>query len=211
MTIADALAAMPLVAILRGIDPQEALPIGRAIVAAGLRILEVPLNSPDPFTSIARLAGALGEHALVGGGTVLNEADVDQVAEAGGTIIVSPNTNPAVIRRSKAKGMVSLPGFLTPSEAFVALAAGADALKLFPAEMAPPAVARALRAVLPRGTRLLAVGGISAETIPAYLAAGIDGFGVGSDLYKPGRDADDVGLRAAALVAAVKSAREMSR
>lgn len=210
MTLDEALAAMPIVAILRGIEPTEAVAIGEAVVAAGISILEVPLNSPDPFTSIAMLASALKGRALVGAGTVLTVEAADRVAEAGGALVVSPNTDPAVIRRTKANGMLSLPGFLTPSEAFAALQAGADALKLFPAEMASPAVIRALRAVLPRQTRLLVVGGVSAQTIPPYLAAGVAGFGIGSDLYKPGRDADDVGLRAAALVAAVRQAKEAS-
>jgi 2-dehydro-3-deoxyphosphogalactonate aldolase len=208
MTLADALDAMPLVAILRGVPPHEAIGIGEAVVEAGIRIVEVPLNSPDPYTSIAMLSGALRGRALVGAGTVLTEAEVDRVAEAAGALVVSPNTKPAVIRRTKLKGMVSLPGFLTPSEAFAALDAGCDALKLFPAEMAPPSIVRAMRAVLPRQARLLVVGGVSPETIGPYLTVGVDGFGVGSDLYKPGRDADDVGLRAAALVAAVRSARE---
>ncbi|MDQ0468071.1 2-dehydro-3-deoxy-6-phosphogalactonate aldolase [Labrys wisconsinensis] len=210
MTLDEALAAMPIVAILRGLEPTEAVAIGEAVVAAGISILEVPLNSPDPFTSIAMLASALKGRALVGAGTVLTVEAADRVAEAGGALVVSPNTDPAVIRRTKANGMLSLPGFLTPSEAFAALQAGADALKLFPAEMASPAVIRALRAVLPRQTRLLVVGGVSAQTIPPYLAAGVAGFGIGSDLYKPGRDADDVGLRAAALVAAVRQAKEAS-
>jgi 2-dehydro-3-deoxyphosphogalactonate aldolase len=208
MTLSDALDAMPLVAILRGVAPPEAVEIGEAVVEAGIRIVEVPLNSPDPYTSIAMLSGRLRGKALVGAGTVLTDEQVDRVADAAGALIVSPNTNPAVIRRSKLKGMVSLPGFLTPSEAFAALDAGCDALKLFPAEMAAPATVRALKAVLPREARLLVVGGVSPETVGPYLKAGVDGFGVGSDLYKPGRDAEDVGLRAAALVAAVKSARE---
>lgn len=204
----EILGTMPLVAILRGIRPEEAVAVGEALVGAGIRIVEVPLNSPDPFASIALLAGALAGRALVGAGTVLAESDVDRVAGAGGAVIVSPNTNPAVIRRSKACGLVSLPGFMTASEAFAALDAGADGLKLFPAEMAPPAAVRALRAVLPRATPLLIVGGVSVDTIQPYLMAGADGFGIGSDLYRPGRPAGDVGLRAAALVAAMTSARE---
>jgi 2-dehydro-3-deoxyphosphogalactonate aldolase len=199
---------MPLVAILRGLTPDESLDIGEAIVAAGVTVIEVPLNSPKPFASIERLARALEGRALVGAGTVLTAADVDAVADAGGALVVSPNTDPRVIRRTKERSMASLPGFLTPTEAFVAIEAGADALKLFPAEMAPPPIVKAMRAVLPKGTRLLVVGGVTSQTIPPYLAAGIDGFGVGSELYKPGRDADDVGLRAASLVAAVKRARE---
>ena len=208
MTLDDALAAMPLVAILRGLKPDEAVAIGEAIVAAGIFILEVPLNSPEPFVSIERLSKALAGRALVGAGTVLTPADVDRVKAAGGTVVVSPNMNAAVIQRTKALGMLSLPGVLTPTEAFGALEAGADGLKIFPAEMAPPAVVRAMRAVLPKGTKVLVVGGVSPQTIPPYLTAGVDGFGVGSDLFKPGRDADEVGLRAAALVTAVHAARE---
>ena len=206
--LAASLDSMPLVAILRGITADECVAVGEAIVAAGVGVIEVPLNSPDPLASIERLSRALGSQALVGAGTVLTPGDVDAVADVGGALIVSPNTDERVIRRTKERGLISLPGCLTPSEAFAALAAGADALKLFPADMVPPAVVRALRAVLPRGTRILVVGGVSPQTIPPYLAAGVDGFGVGSDLYKPGRDVDDVGLRAAALVAAVRNARE---
>jgi 2-dehydro-3-deoxyphosphogalactonate aldolase len=209
-TIVQALHDMPLVAILRGLTPDESLDVGEAIVAAGVTVIEVPLNSPRPFASIERLARALEGRALVGAGTVLTAADVDAVAEAGGALVVSPNTDPRIIRRTKERGMASLPGFLTPTEAFAAIEAGADALKLFPAEMAPPPIVKAMRAVLPKGTRLLVVGGVTPQTIPPYLAAGVDGFGVGSELYKPGRDADDVGLRAASLVAAVKRAREES-
>jgi 2-dehydro-3-deoxyphosphogalactonate aldolase len=209
-TLAQALQDMPLVAILRGLTPEDSVAVAEAIVAAGVSVIEVPLNSPRPFASIERLARALQGRALVGAGTVLTPADVDAVAGAGGALVVSPNTDPEIIRRTKERGMASLPGFLTPTEAFAAIEAGADALKLFPAEMAPPPIIRAMRAVLPKGTRLLVVGGVNPQTIPPYLAAGVDGFGVGSELYKPGRDADDVGLRAASLVAAVKRAREGS-
>jgi len=207
LTLDDALAEMPLVAILRGVRPDEVAPIADAIVAAGIRLIEVPLNSPEPFVSIAKLAETLAGKALVGAGTVLSVADVDKVAAAGGTLIVSPNANLEVVRHTKRLGLTSLPGFFTPTEAFAALDAGADALKLFPAEMASPAVARALRAVLPKTAKLLVVGGVSPQNIPPYLAAGVNGFGIGSDLYKIGRDADEVGLRAAALVASVHAAR----
>lgn len=210
LTLESALSEMPIVAILRGITPEEAVLVGEAVVAAGIRLVEVPLNSPDPLTSIRRLAAALEGKALVGAGTVLTPADVDAVAGAGGTLIVSPNTDVEVIRHSKRRGLVSLPGFFTPSEAFAALGAGADALKLFPAELASPTVVKALRAVLPKSSRLLIVGGVSPQNIPAYLTVGADGFGIGSDIYKPGRDADEVGLRAAALVAAIQSARSGS-
>jgi 2-dehydro-3-deoxyphosphogalactonate aldolase len=207
LTLDSALAAMPLVAILRGVSPDEVEAIAEAIVVAGIGIIEVPLNSPDPFTSIRRLARNLEGRALVGAGTVLKMSDVERVADAGGTVIVSPNTDIEVIRASKARGLLSLPGFFTVSEAFDALEAGADALKLFPAEMASPAGVKAMRAVLPKGTRLLAVGGISPQTIPPYLAAGVDGFGVGSDLYAVGRSAEEVGKRAEALTAAVRAMR----
>ena len=207
LTLDSALAAMPLVAILRGVTPDEVEAIAEAIVVAGIGIIEVPLNSPDPFTSIRRLARNLEGRALVGAGTVLKISDVERVADAGGTVIVSPNTDIEVIRASKAQGLLSLPGFFTVSEAFDALEAGADALKLFPAEMASPAGVKAMRAVLPKGTRLLAVGGISPQTIPPYLAAGVDGFGVGSDLYAVGRSAEEVGKRAEALTAAVRAMR----
>jgi 2-dehydro-3-deoxyphosphogalactonate aldolase len=207
LTLDSALAAMPLVAILRGVTPDEVEAIAEAIVVAGIGIIEVPLNSPDPFTSIQRLARNLEGRALVGAGTVLKMSDVERVADAGGTVIVSPNTDIEVIRASKARGLLSLPGFFTVSEAFDALEAGADALKLFPAEMASPAGVKAMRAVLPKGTRLLAVGGISPQTIPPYLAAGVDGFGVGSDLYAVGRSAEEVGKRAQALTAAVRAMR----
>ena len=207
LTLDSALAAMPLVAILRGVTPDEVEAIAEAIVVAGIGIIEVPLNSPDPFTSIRRLARTLEGRALVGAGTVLKISDVERVADAGGTVIVSPNTDIEVIRASKAQGLLSLPGFFTVSEAFDALEAGADALKLFPAEMASPAGVKAMRAVLPKGTRLLAVGGISPQTIPPYLAAGVDGFGVGSDLYAVGRSAEEVGKRAEALTAAVRAMR----
>jgi 2-dehydro-3-deoxyphosphogalactonate aldolase len=208
MTLDQALKFVPLVAILRGLKPDEAVAMGEAIVSAGIHILEVPLNSPTPFMSIGLLAKALNGRALIGAGTVLTVADIEGVRDAGGTVIVSPNMNPAVIKRTKSLGMLSLPGVFTPTEAFAALDAGADALKIFPAEMASPATVKAMRAVLPKGTRVLVVGGVSPQTIPPYLSAGVDGFGVGSDLYKPGRDVDEVGLRAAALVAAVNSARE---
>ncbi|CAM5775197.1 2-dehydro-3-deoxy-6-phosphogalactonate aldolase [Labrys miyagiensis] len=207
LDLQSALASMPLVAILRGVKPDEVVGIAEAIVEAGIGIIEVPLNSPDPFTSIGLLAGRLAGRALVGAGTVLTVEDVAKVAEAGGTVVVSPNTNTDVIRASKARGMLSLPGFFTPSEAFAALEAGADALKLFPAEMASPAAVKAMRAVLPKGTRILVVGGVSPATIPPYLAVGVDGFGVGSDLYAVGRDAAEVGRQAQALAEAVRRMR----
>lgn len=198
-------AAMPIVAILRGLRPDEALAVGEALVQAGIRILEVPLNSPDPMTSIGSLARALGDRAAVGAGTVLDPADVDRVRAAGGTIIVSPNCNADVIRRTREAGMISLPGCLTPTEAFAALAAGAHAVKLFPGELVTPNVAKALAAVLPKGTRLLVVGGVSADTIGDWRGSVVHGFGIGSSIYKPGMTAPEVGKQASRLVDAVRN------
>lgn len=203
-----AFADMPIVAILRGLTPAEAVPIGRALVDAGVRLLEVPLNSPDPLASIARLADDVGSRALVGAGTVLDAGSVDLVAAAGGRLIVSPNMDPSVIRQARLRGLVSLPGCFTPTEAFAALAAGAHAIKLFPGELVTPAVARALAAVLPAGTRLLVVGGVSAETMGTWRGSVVQGFGIGSSLYRPGLDAGEVGRRAAALVEAARAFRE---
>ncbi|MCW3836472.1 2-dehydro-3-deoxy-6-phosphogalactonate aldolase [Sphingomonas canadensis] len=198
-----AFARCPLVAILRGIAPDEAVAVGDAIAAAGITLVEVPLNSPDPLESIARLARALEGHALVGAGTVLDTAQVGAVAAAGGRMIVSPNTDPAVIAASASLGLASIPGFFTPSEAFAAIAAGATALKLFPAEGASPGVLKAIRAVLPPGMRVLAVGGITPEGMAPWRAAGASGFGVGTALYAPGRSPADCATRAAAFVTAL--------
>jgi 2-dehydro-3-deoxyphosphogalactonate aldolase len=202
----EELDALPLVAILRGLVPEEAVEVGEALVAAGFRTLEVPLNSPRPLESIARLAAALGDRAIVGAGTVLTPAEAHAVADAGGRLMVSPNTDAAVIAAARARHMLALPGGFTPTEAFAALAAGADALKLFPAEIAGPAGLKALRAVLPAGTRVYAVGGVSPETIPAWRAAGASGAGLGSALFTPGRSAAEVGDRAAAFVRAWRAA-----
>jgi 2-dehydro-3-deoxyphosphogalactonate aldolase len=190
----------PLAAIIRGVAPDEAEAIGAAIVEAGIRIVEVPLNSPDPLRSIERLAASLGDSALIGAGTVLDAADVARVRDAGGRIIVSPNTHPPVIEAAAAAGLVSLPGFFTPSEAFAALRAGAAGLKLFPAEGASPAVVKAQRAVLPKAVPLLVVGGIGPDNMQPWLAAGADGFGLGSGLYKPGQSAAETAARARAYV-----------
>ncbi len=203
MDLANLLAACPLVAILRGIRPDEAEPVGDALVAAGLRVVEVPLNSPDPFSSIARLARRFGATMLVGAGTVMRAADVDRVEEAGGRLIVTPHADPAIVRAAKARGLLAVPGFFTPAEAFSLLDAGADALKLFPAEGGSPAMLRALRAVLPPGTMVLPVGGIDAANLAAWRAAGAAGFGIGSALYKPGDAAATVAAKAGALTAAL--------
>ena len=193
---------LPLIAILRGITPVEAAAIGRVLVEAGFGLIEVPLNSPDPLESIHVLADALGPDVLVGAGTVLAAAEVQHVAQAGGRLIVSPNTNAEVIRAAKSAGLVALPGIATPSEALSALEAGADALKLFPAEMMPPAIVKALRAVLPPDTRLIPVGGVTPENMRPYLDAGAAGFGIGSALYKPGMTEDAVAQAARRFAAA---------
>lgn len=200
---ADAFARCPLVAILRGVRPDEVEPIGDALVDAGFTLIEVPLNSPDPFDSIGRLVARVGDRAIIGAGTVLSVGGVERVADRGGTMVVSPNTDPAVIRASVAAGMASLPGYFTPSEAFAAIAAGASALKLFPAEAATPAVLGAHRAVLPKSLPVLVVGGVKPDTMAPWRAAGADGFGLGSALYKPGASASDVAAAARAFVAAL--------
>lgn len=186
-----AFAACPLVAILRGITPPEAQPVGQALVASGWRLIEVPLNSPDPLASIAALAAAFPE-AVVGAGTVLHPAQVALVHAAGGRLVVAPNFNPEVVREAVRLGMTCLPGVFTATEAFTALDAGATGLKLFPAEMIPPAGVKALRAVLPRETLVLPVGGITPDNMATYRAAGADGFGIGSALFKPGATAAHV-------------------
>ena len=190
-----AFGALPLVAILRGMRPDEALGIGAALVEGGFRLIEVPLNSPEPLRSIEALARAFPE-AVVGAGTVLTPNDARAVHAAGGRMVVAPNFDAAVVAETVRLGVVALPGVATPSEAFAALVAGATALKLFPAEMIPPAAVKALRAVLPASTRLLPVGGIALDNIDAYRRAGADGFGIGSSLYQPGVDAGEVRRRA---------------
>ena len=198
-----AFARCPLIAIMRGVKPDEVEAIGDALVEAGFTLIEVPLNSPEPLDSIGRLADRLKGRAVVGAGTVLATADVVAVADVGGTMFISPNTNVEVVAATAGAGLVSLPGFATPSEAFAALAAGASALKLFPAEAASPAVLKALGAVVPGGTRLLPVGGIAPDNMAPWLAAGAAGFGLGSALYKPGMAASEVGDRARAFIAAL--------
>jgi len=194
------LAECPLVAIIRGVTPDEVEAVGDVLYAAGIRIIEVPLNSPDPFSSIARLAALFGDRALIGAGTVLQPEQVAQVREAGGQLIVSPNTYTAVIEATVAAGMVSSPGYFTPSEAFEALRAGAHALKLFPAEAATPAVVKGQRAVLPKEVPLIVVGGVNPANMKPYLEAGADGFGLGSGLYAAGRTLDEVAAAAEAYV-----------
>lgn len=197
-------ATCPLVAIIRGVTPDEAEAIGGALVEAGIRIIEVPLNSPDPLNSIERLARAFGGEATIGAGTVLTAQDVRAVADAGGRIIVSPGFDAEVVQATVAAKLVSSPGYFTPSEAFAALKAGAHVLKLFPAEAAPPAVVKAQRAVLPRSVPLVVVGGVTPEKVAAYFEAGADGFGLGGALYRPGQSAGEVRAQAEAFVAAVR-------
>jgi 2-dehydro-3-deoxyphosphogalactonate aldolase len=206
ITLADAFAHLPLVAILRGIRPDECDGIGDVLMAAGFRIIEVPLNSPEPLRSIERLSARFGKEALLGAGTVLASRQVDQVADAGGRLIVSPNMDTDVIAATVAHGLVSAPGVATPSEGFAALAAGAHILKLFPGDLVTPSVVKAMRAVFPPTTLMVPVGGVSADTIPAYIAAGASGFGIGSSLYKPGDSAETVRKNALAIVASWRKA-----
>jgi 2-dehydro-3-deoxyphosphogalactonate aldolase len=205
MKLDDYLAPLPLVAVLRGIAPDEIPAIADALIGEGFRILEVPLNSPQPFESIRRLAAAHAAHCLVGAGTVLDPADVARVRDAGGRLIVMPHADTAVIREAKRLAMVCLPGVATPTEAFAALAAGADGLKMFPAEAMVPAALRAWRAVLPKGTLVFAVGGIRPDNMAPWWAEGAAGFGTGSNLYKPGADATQVRAGAAAYAAAFRA------
>lgn len=199
-----AFARCPLIAILRGVKPDEVEAIGDALVDAGFTLIEVPMNSPDPLESVARLAKRFADKAVIGAGTVLREDQVAAVRAAGGTMIISPNTNLSVIAASAAAGLVSLPGIATPSEAFAALDAGATALKLFPAEAASPQVLKAMRAVLPKEARVLPVGGIDPTNMDPWRAAGAAGFGLGSALYKAGMSAAEVGANARAFVSALQ-------
>lgn len=194
--------SLPLIGILRGVTPDEAVAVGEAVLAAGITTLEVPLNSPDPLESIRRLADTLGDRALVGAGTVLTPSQVRDVFAAGGRLVVSPNCRPAVIEESRRLDMQSWPGIVTPSEAFDALEAGASGLKLVPAIQVGLEGMQAMRAVLPTGTRLYAVGGIGVDNFADWRSAGIDGAGLGSALYRPGQSPAVVGKQAQALVAA---------
>ena len=197
------LADLPLIAILRGIRPQEVPAAADALTSAGFRIIEIPLNSPEPLESLRHLAGRTG--LLAGAGTVLSTAEVEAVAAAGGRLMVAPNADREVIAAAKRLGMVALPGVATPTEAFTALAAGADGLKMFPAEILPPKAVKAWRAVLPASIALLPVGGITPESMADYLAAGANGFGLGSALYKPGMSAAELGQRAKAFAEAYRT------
>ncbi len=197
---------LPFAAILRGLAPEEALDVGEALVAAGMTILEVPLNSPRPMESIRLLAQRFGDSCLIGAGTVMTSRQVDEIGEAGGRLIVMPHADTEVIAAARQAGMVCMPGIATPTEGFAALRAGADALKLFPAELVGPAVLQAMRAVFPKQTIFLPVGGITPENLAGFVRAGASGFGLGSGLYKPGRPAADVGARARAYLRAWEQA-----
>lgn len=203
--LTDYLDTCPLVAILRGLVPDSAVPVATQLLDAGFTIVEVPLNSPDPYRSIAAIAEYAGDRALIGAGTVTSCEQVERVAEAGGKIIVSPNCNPEVIRHSKRLGLISAPGCCTPSEAFAAIEAGADAVKLFPAEIIPPAAVRAMRAVLPP-VPLLAVGGIGAGNLGEYLKAGVDGFGIGSSLFRADKSLQEIRRSADEILGAFRAA-----
>jgi 2-dehydro-3-deoxyphosphogalactonate aldolase len=192
----------PLIAILRGLEPERAAAVGRALVDAGISLIEVPLNSPDPLASIAAIIAAVGDRALVGAGTVLEVGQVRALAGIGARLVVAPNCNAAVIEAAVASGMIALPGVLTPTEMFAALAAGAHGLKIFPAELVPPVGVKAVRAVLPPGLPLFMVGGINAGNMVAYRTAGATGFGLGGSLFAPGKPIDAIAADARATVAA---------
>ncbi|MEM1175579.1 MAG: 2-dehydro-3-deoxy-6-phosphogalactonate aldolase [Pseudomonadota bacterium] len=199
---------LPVVAILRGVQPDEAIAIGEAVRAAGIRIIEVPLNSPDPFTSIRRMVDSLGDDCVIGAGTVLTVDDVKRVADAGGSIVVSPNTDADVITTSLDCGMTPMPGWASPTEAFTAIAAGARYLKLFPAGSYGVGHFVNVRAVLPADCKVIAVGGVGADDIADWRTKGIHGFGIGSDIYKAGRSASDVGDRAVKIVKALRATQQ---
>ncbi|NNU62831.1 2-dehydro-3-deoxy-6-phosphogalactonate aldolase [Ochrobactrum soli] len=205
MKFHDALKECNLIAILRGIRPEEVEPIGEALIEAGWRIIEVPLNSPEPLKSIEKLQKRLGDQALIGAGTVLTPAQVADVAATGANVIISPNANLSVIEASVAKGMVSLPGVATPTEAFAAIGAGATGVKAFPAEAIPPYVIKAWKAVLPNDIPVLAVGGVTPDNMKAFTKAGAAGFGIGGSLYKPGAAVATVEAKARQFIRALRA------
>jgi 2-dehydro-3-deoxyphosphogalactonate aldolase len=204
LTFCEALARCPFVAILRGVKPSEAVEIGQALVDASFAIVEVPMNSPDPLESISLLVKAFGAKLLVGAGTVTSADQVIEVGEVGGRLIVMPHADAAVVHAAKAGGLDALPGFATPTEAFAMIAAGADGLKLFPAEANPPKALKALRAVLPNTIPVLPVGSITPDNMAEYWTAGANGFGLGSALYKMGATPAQVSAHAAQFVAALR-------
>ncbi len=203
-TLEACLKEMPLIAILRGITPDEAIPVADILAEEGFTIVEVPMNSPEPFESIHRIAAAHGSRMVVGAGTVTTTEQVRKVAESRGRLIVSPHFDAEVVAATKAGGLYSAPGVLTPTEGFAALKCGADCLKIFPAELAPPKVIKALRAVLPKDVRVVPVGGINEINMTDYWSAGVNGFGIGSNLYKPGKSLDDIRDAAKRLVSAAR-------
>lgn len=202
------LSKVPVVAIIRGVQPDEAPEIGAAILEAGIGVIEVPLNSPQPFQSIENLSNSLGDRCVIGCGTLLNEEDAQRVANAGGQIAVTPNTDVTVIKRCIELGMIPMPGWATPSEAFAAYHAGARYLKLFPAGTYGAGHVKALRAVLPSDAKVLAVGGVGAHNAAEWLAAGVNGFGIGSEIYKAGRSATEVYQRSSEIVESIKATLE---
>lgn len=205
MTISAWLKKSPLIAILRGVTPSEVESIAAALEEAGITIVEVPLNSPEPLQSIEALSRSFGDRMLVGAGTLTKPSEVAAVAAAGGRLIVTPHADVAIVREAKKAGLIAVPGFFNPTEAFSLLHAGADALKLFPADVLGPPMLKAMLAVLPKGTAVVPVGGVGVEQIPGWIAAGARGFGLGTSLYKPGDTPAAVKAKAKALVAAAKN------
>lgn len=197
----------PVIAILRGIRPDEVESIGDALEEAGVTIVEVPLNSPDPFRSIGTLARVFGDRMLIGAGTLTDPAQVAEVASAGGRLIVTPHAELSVVRAAKQSGLFAVPGFFNPTEAFALLKAGADAIKLFPAEVVGPTMLKALKAVLPKEALVIPVGGVDKQSIAVWMAVGADGFGAGTSIYKPGDDAKTVKQKATVLIDAIRAVK----
>ena len=209
-SFSEAFEKCPLVAILRGIEPEEVIEIGVILTKAGFTLIEVPLNSPEPLISIQKLSKTFGDRVVIGAGTVLNIDEVGDVAKAGGKMIVSPNTNIDIIIKTKSLNLISIPGFATTTEAFTAVKAGADALKLFPAEGSPPSVLKAMSAVLPQNIPVLPVGGIEPGNIAEYVSSGARGFGIGSFLYKRGKDLDKLSRDAALIISEWNASHSIS-